>query len=81
MIYIAGWIIILLPLADALRQDHGRILPKHSPVASITGLWFASALAVSRGKAVHGIEWVWHRFRKPGRLHFPVRSPHRQATG
>ncbi len=66
MMYLAAWVVILISLADALRQDHGRILPSHSPVASITGLWFASALAGYLAvKAVHGIEWLWHRFRKP----------------
>jgi predicted MPP superfamily phosphohydrolase len=65
MIYLSGWIVILLSLADNLRQDRGRILPNHSPVAAFTGLWFASALAGFLAvKAVHGIEWLWQRFRK-----------------
>ena len=64
--YLSGWVIILLSLADALRQDHGRILPKQSTVATVTGLWFASALfGYLAVKAVHGIEWLWHRLRKP----------------
>ncbi len=65
-IYLAAWVVILISLADALRQDHGRILPSHSPVAAITGLWFASALAGFLAiKAVHAVEWLWHRFPKP----------------
>jgi uncharacterized protein len=64
--YLSGWIIILLSLVDALRQDHGRILPKQSTVATVTGLWFASALfGYLAVKTVHGIEWLWHRVRKP----------------
>jgi uncharacterized protein len=65
-LYLAGWVAIILALADALRLDHGRILPSRSPVAAFTGLWFASALAGFLAvKLVHGIEWLWHRFRKP----------------
>ena len=62
IIYLSGWVAILLGLADALRQDHGRILPSHSPVAAFTGLWFASALAGYLAiQGVHAVEWVWHR--------------------
>ncbi len=62
VIYLSGWVAIILALADALRQDHGRILPSHSPIAALTGLWFASALAGYLAvKAVHTIEWAWHR--------------------
>ncbi len=66
VVYLAGWVFILLTLADNLRQDHGRILPTHSPFAAFAGLWFASALfGYLAVKAVHGIEWLWHRFHKP----------------
>ena len=66
LMYLAGLLGIILTIADSLRQDHGRLLPNHSPVASFTGLWFASALfAYLAVKAVHAIEWLWHRFRKP----------------
>jgi predicted MPP superfamily phosphohydrolase len=61
VIYLAGWVAVILALADGLRQDHGRILPNHSPVAAFTGLWFASAMAGYLAvKGVHAIEWVWH---------------------
>jgi len=71
VIYLSGWVAIILALADGLRQDHGRILPNHSPVASLTGLWFASALAGYLAvQAVHAIEWVWHRVhRKTAAIH------------
>jgi uncharacterized protein len=63
--YLAGWVVILLALTDAIRQDHGRILPNHSPAAAFTGLWFASALAGYLAvKGVHGFEWLWHQFFK-----------------
>ena len=68
VVYLAGWVVILLTIADALRQDHGRILPSHSPIAAFTGLWFAAALfGFFMVKAVHGIEWLWHRFRANGK--------------
>ena len=74
--YLSGWVIILLSLADTLRQDHGHILPSRSPVAAITGLWFASALfGYLSVKFVHGIEWLWHRIRKPASPSAVVSSP------
>lgn len=64
-IYLLGWVVILLTLTDTIRQDHGRILPNHSPAAAFAGLWFASALAGYLAvKGVHAIEWFWHRFFK-----------------
>ena len=81
MLYLSGWVVILLSLVDALRQDHGRILPQHSPVAAFTGLWFAGALAGFLAvKAVHGIEWLWHRFHKPAPAALPDTSPTHTAT-
>jgi predicted MPP superfamily phosphohydrolase len=79
--YLASWVVIFLALADALRQDHGRILPNHSPAAAFTGLWFASALAGFLAvKAVHGIEWLWHRARRPARAPVSTELAHRAAT-
>lgn len=76
IIYLSGWMLIILALADNLRQDRGRFLPTHSPVASFAGLWFASALfGYLAVKAVHGIEWLWHRFHKPAAPHLPVPHP------
>ena len=81
MLYLSGWVVILLSLVDALRQDHGRILPQHSPVAAFTGLWFAGALAGFLAvKAVHGIEWLWHRFHKPAPAALPDTSPTHTAA-
>ena len=65
LLYLAGLVLILIALADNLRQDHGRILPSHSPVLAFAGLWFFSALAAYLGvKAVHTLEWAWHRALK-----------------
>jgi uncharacterized protein len=61
--YLTGLLLIILTLVDNLRQDHGRILPNHSPITAFAGLWFASALAAYLCvKSVHGVEWLWHRF-------------------
>ncbi len=66
LLYLVGLIGIIFTIADSLRQDHGRLLPNHSPLASFTGLWFASALfGYLAVKAVHALEWLWHRFYKP----------------
>jgi len=79
-IYLAGWVVILLSIADAMRQDHGRILPNHSPIAAFTGLWFAAALAGFLAvKGVHGIEWLWHRVKKPVKA-LAKKNPVRNAT-
>ena len=66
LLYLAGLLLIIITIGDNLRQDHGRMLPAHSPITSFAGLWFASALlGFVAIKAVHAIEWLWRRFRKP----------------
>jgi uncharacterized protein len=65
LIYISGWVLFIVAATDALRQDHGRILARRSNIEAFAGLWFASALAAYGGvKAVHGLEWLWHRLVK-----------------
>jgi uncharacterized protein len=65
LIYIAGWLLFIVAATDALRQDHGRILAHRTNIEAFAGLWFASALAAYGAvKAVHGIEWLWHRLVK-----------------
>jgi len=68
MLYLAGLVLIIVTVADGLRQDHGRILPgeAHSKIGTFVGLWFASALAgYLCVKLVHAIEWGWHKLHKP----------------
>jgi predicted MPP superfamily phosphohydrolase len=66
LLYISGWLLIIVTLADNIRQDHWRLLPNHSPVAAFAGLWFVSALfGYLAIKLVHGIEWLWHCSHKP----------------
>jgi uncharacterized protein len=65
LLYLTGLVLTILTMADALRQDHGRILPNHGPITPLVGLWFASALAGYLAvKIIHGIEWVWRRVHK-----------------
>ena len=66
LLYLAGLLLIIGTIAESLRQDQGRFLPSHSPITSFAGLWFASALfGYVAIKAVHAIEWLWHRYHKP----------------
>ena len=66
LLYLSGLLLIIVTIGDNLRQDHGRMLPTHSPITSFAGLWFASALlGFVAIKAVHAIEWLWHRLHKP----------------
>lgn len=66
LLYLTGLLLTIISMADALRQDHGRILPQHGPIAPFVGLWFASALAGYVAiKGIHAIEWIWHRAHKP----------------
>jgi uncharacterized protein len=66
LLYLAGLVLVILTFSDALRRDHGRLLPSHSAFTSLVGLWFASALGgYLCVKAVHAIEWAWHRLHKP----------------
>jgi hypothetical protein len=92
LLYISGWLLIIVTLADNIRQDHWRLLPNHSPVAAFAGLWFVSALfGYLAIKLVHGIEWLWHRFHKPvpqdpsrlpaHRIDLEDIVPHRQRRG
>ncbi len=67
LVYFTGLLLIIVAIADSIRQDHGRILPNHSPVAAFAGLWFVSALLAYLGvKAVHALELLWHRVHKSG---------------
>jgi uncharacterized protein len=66
LLYFIGLFLIILAVTDGLRKDHGRILPPQSGLMTFTGLWFVSILGgYICVKAVHAIEWVWHRLHKP----------------
>ena len=66
ILYISGLTLIILAVADNLRQDRGRIVPDRSGVARFAGLWFLSTLAAYLCvKLVHVVEWTWHRLHKP----------------
>jgi len=64
--YLTGLVLIIVTIADNIRQDRGSVLSNHSPVTSFAGLWFASALfGYLAVKLVHGTEWLWHRYHQP----------------
>ena len=66
LLYLTGLVLIIVTIADNIRQDRGSVLSNHSPVTSFAGLWFASALfGYLAVKLVHGTEWLWHRYHKP----------------
>jgi len=65
LLYLVGLVLTVLTFSDALRRDHGRLLPPHSPFASLVGLWFLSALGgYVSVKLVHSLEWVWRRLHQ-----------------
>jgi len=65
LLYLIGLVLIVLTMSDSMREDHGRLLPPHTTLASFVGLWFVSALGgYICVKAVHLIEWAWHRLHK-----------------
>lgn len=66
LLYLAALVLTILSFTDTVRQDRGRLVPEHSGIGTFAGLWFVSALAAYLCvKAVHTIEWVWHRLHKP----------------
>src|SRR3974377_2629224 len=68
ILYLAGLVLVIVTIADGMRQDHGRILPgeAHSTIGTFVGLWFASAFAgYLCVKLVHAIEWGWHKLHQP----------------
>jgi len=79
VLYLAGLIGIILNVADSLRQDNGRILPR-SGFTAFAGLWFASALAAYVCvKLVHALEWAWHRMHEAVPAHLPKLAGHTTA--
>jgi len=71
-LYLSGLAVIFLTIADGVRQDPVSLMPGHSTLTTFVGLWFASALAgYLCVKAVHAIEWAWHRLYKPAPREVP----------
>lgn len=66
LLYLVCLVLIILSAVNGMRLGYGRALPGHSLVASAAGLWFLGALgAYLCVKAVHLMEWSWHRVHKP----------------
>src|SRR5271165_2470835 len=73
--YLAILALMVLTFSDAVRQDHGMVLPNRSPITAFMSLWLASALVgYVLIQGVHGLEWVWHRVRKPEAAEQPAPS-------
>jgi len=65
LVYLAGLLLIILSLADSIRNGHGRLLPRGTFLNVLAGLWFFSALfAYLAVKAVHALDRLW-RFVRP----------------
>ena len=65
LVYLAGLLLIIVSLADSIRNGHGRLLPRGTFLNVLAGLWFFSALfAYLAVKAVHALDRIW-RFVRP----------------
>jgi len=65
LLYVIGAVLIIVSLGEGWVKEHRRILPGHSAFMSIAGLWMLAALGgYLCVKAVHTVEWAWHRLRK-----------------
>jgi len=65
LVYLAGLLLIIVSLADSIRNGHGRLLPRGTFLNVLAGLWFFSALfAYLAVKAVHALDRLW-RFVRP----------------
>lgn len=61
LVYVVALVLIVLAIADSLRMDRGRILPRGNLVSVFAGLWFSSALfAYIAVKGVSLIDRLWH---------------------
>jgi uncharacterized protein len=64
LVYLAGLLLIIVSLADSIRNGHGSLLPRGTFLNVLAGLWFFSALfAYLAVKVVHGLDRVWHLAR------------------
>ena len=69
-------LIVIATLFEGISLGRGRIIPRASMIAVLTGLWFFSALfAYLAVKLVHGVERVWRWLRKPAATKIPATSP------
>jgi uncharacterized protein len=60
LLYLIGLLLIIVSLADSLRNGQGSLIPRGTFLNVLAGLWFFSALfAYLAVKFVHGLERVW----------------------
>ena len=63
--YVVILLVVIATLFEGISLGRGRIIPRASTIAVLTGLWFFSALfAYLAVKTVHGLERVWRWMRK-----------------
>jgi uncharacterized protein len=66
ILYLVAMLAMVLSVTEGWLKDHRKILPGHSAFSSLAGLWLFSALfAYVCVKAVHIVEWGWHKLHKP----------------
>ncbi len=64
LFYLVGLLLIIVSLADSVRNGHGSILPRGTFLNVLAGLWFFSALfAYLAVKCVHGLDRIWRFFK------------------
>ena len=64
LLYLIGLLLIIVSLADSIRNGHGNLIPRGTFLNVMAGLWFFSALfAYLSVKCVHAIDWVWRFFK------------------
>jgi predicted MPP superfamily phosphohydrolase len=72
LVYLAGLLLIIVSLADSIRNGHGRLLPRGTFLNVLAGLWFFSALfAYLSVKVVHVIDGAWQFLRPSPRFNDP----------
>jgi predicted MPP superfamily phosphohydrolase len=62
--YVLILLLVIAALVESVSLGRGRIIPRASTIAVLTGLWFFSALfAYLAVKMVHGLERIWRWVR------------------
>jgi predicted MPP superfamily phosphohydrolase len=62
--YVSILVLVIATLVEAISLGRGRLIPRDSMIAVLTGLWFFSALfGYLAVKMVHGLERVWRWLR------------------
>jgi predicted MPP superfamily phosphohydrolase len=64
-VYVLTLCSIILATADSVSMGHGRIIPRGTMIAVVTGLWFSSTLfGFLAVKLVRSVDYVWSSLRR-----------------